>query len=387
MDYTYRDFSKIANMTIRTLRYYESLGLIEPLIKQQVKYLKEEELMKMQTIDLLQKAGYTLQEIKEILENKNVEEQLIMQQDLLNLQLINTKTMLALIEELKKTKDMDIKEMYQKFKRIQNTNHLQLQFESAEGLQKRVRFHHMHTHFKDNFHQWMFQHYHFPAQAKVLEIGCGDGTIWDCNREWIPSDSTIILSDVSLNMLKESKQKLSDIKQIKSYEEIDCFHIPYDDQSFDVVIANHVFMYFEDLTLALKEVHRVLKENGTLYCSTIAKDMMQERDLLLKEFDKRISFDQALLYQRFGYENGEKKLAQYFQDIQLFDRKELYEIKNLDMYFAFILSAKGLSLNLEPLYHKQEQFYAFMKTYYERHKKFDLTTHAGMFSARKKKVL
>lgn len=387
MDYTYREFSKIANMTIRTLRYYESLGLIQPLIKQQVKYLKEEELMKMQTIDLLQKAGYTLQEIKEILENKNVEEQLIMQQDLLNLQLINTKTMLSLIEELKKTKDMEMKEMYQKFKRIQNTNHLQLQFESVEGLQKRVQFHHMHTHFKDNFHQWMFQHYHFPAHAKVLEIGCGDGTIWDCNRERIPSDSTIILSDVSLNMLKESKQKLSDIKQIKSYEEIDCFHIPYEDQSFDVVIANHVFMYFEDLTLALKEVHRVLKKDGILYCSTIAKDMMKERDLMLKEFDKKISFDQTLLYQRFGYENGENKLAQYFQDIQLFDRKELYEIKDLDVYFEFILSAKGLSLNLEPLYHKQKQFYTFMKAYYDRHKKFDLTTHAGMFSARKKSFI
>lgn len=88
MDYTYREFSKIATITIRTLRYYESLGLIQHLIKQQVKYLKEGELMKMQTIDLLQKARYTLRKSK------------------------NTRTMLSLVEELKKTKDMEMKEMY-----------------------------------------------------------------------------------------------------------------------------------------------------------------------------------------------------------------------------------------------------------------------------------
>ena len=47
------------------------------------------------------------------------------------------------------------------------------------------------------------------------------------------------------------------------------------------------------------------------------------------------------------------KLEKYFQDIKLYDRKEVYEITDLDLYYQFILSGKGLSLNLEPLYKKK----------------------------------
>ena len=77
--------------------------------------------------------------------------------------------------------------------------------------------------------------------------------------------------------------------------------------------------------------------------------MMKERDVMLKDFDSKISFNQEILYQRFGYENGKTKLEKYFQDIKLYDRKEVYEITDLDLYYQFILSGKVLSLNIEPL--------------------------------------
>lgn len=346
IEYSYNQFCKLAHITMRTLRYYESIDLVQPIIKNNKRYLSEDYFLKLQSIDLLKKAGYTLQEIKQILENKNIEEQIIMQQDLLN---------------------------------------LQLQFDTIDGLQLRVLFHHQHTHFSDNFHQWMFNHYQFPKNAQVLDIGCGDGTIWLANQTSIPKDIKITLADISLKMLEECQTKLNFIKQIKNIEEADCFYLPYPDKSFDVIIANHLFMYFDDLPKALKEVERVLKDDGILYCSTIAKDMMKERDLMLKEFDKRISFNQDVLYQRFGYENGKEKLSRYFQDIQLDERIEVYQIKDLDLYYRFILSGKGLSPNLEVMYRKKEKLYDFMKSYLKKHKLFYLTTHAGIFIARKRK--
>lgn len=60
--------------------------------------------------------------------------------------------------------------------------------------------------------------------------------------------------------------------------------------------------------------------------------MMKERDVMLKDFDSKISFNQEILYQLFGYENGKTKLEKYFQDIKLYDRKEVYEITDLDLY-------------------------------------------------------
>lgn len=381
--YSFREFAKICHTTQRTLRYYESINLIFPVVENGQKYIEESYLIQLQTIQLLKKAGYTLEEIKHIIKDKNIEEQMIMQKDLLNIQLANTKTMLSLIDELKIENNMDVSEIYTKFLQIQNRTNLQLQFETPDGLKTRVLFHHKHTHFKENFHEWMFDHYEFHTGDQVLEIGCGDGALWQCNKHRIPQDIEIILSDISQKMIDESYLKLHEVTQIKSYDYADCFHLPYDDESFDVIIVNHVLMYFENLNQALKEIYRVLRKGGTLYCSTIAKDMMKERDEMLRQFDSKISFDQEILYHRFGYENGKEKLRQYFCDIELFDRKETYEITDMNLFYQFILSGKGLSPNLEPLYKKKILFYEYLKSYFNKHQIFYLTTHAGMFKARK----
>lgn len=381
--YSFREFAKICHTTQRTLRYYESINLIFPVIENGQKYIDESYFIQLQTIQLLKRAGYTLEEIKHIIKDKNIEEQIIIQKDLLNIQLTNTKTMLSLIDELQIENNMDISDIYTKFLQIQNRTNLQLQFETPDGLKTRVLFHHKHTHFEENFHEWMFNHYEFRIGDKVLEIGCGDGTLWQCNKNRIPKDIEITLSDISQKMIDESYLKLHDITQIKSYDYADCFHLPYDDESFDIIIINHVLMYFENLNQALKEIYRVLKKDGTLYCSTIARDMMKERDEMLRQFDCKISFDQEILYNRFGYENGKEKLSQYFCDIELFDRKEIYEIKDMDLFYQFILSGKGLSPNLESLYKKKLQFYEYLKSYFNKNKIFYLTTHAGMFKAKK----
>lgn len=381
--YSFREFSQMTHTTLRTLRYYESINLITPVIENGMKYIDESYFVHLQTIQLLKKAGYTLEEIKCIIKDKNIEEQIIIQKDLLNIQLTNIKTMLSLIEELQTENHMNIRDIYTKFLKIQNKQNLQLQFETPDGLQTRVLFHHRHTHFDQNFHEWMFEHYEFHNGDKVLEIGCGDGTLWQCNSERIPKDIEITLTDVSQNMIEESYMKLKHISQIKSYEYADCFHLPYNNESFDIIIINHVLMYFDNLEHALKEIYRVLKKDGTLYCSTIAKDMMKERDEMLKCFDSKISFDQDILYNRFGYENGKEKLSRYFCDIELFDRKEIYQITDIDLFYQFMLSGKGLSPNLESLYKKKAQFYEYLKKYFDKNNVFSLTIHAGMFKSRK----
>lgn len=381
--YSYREFANITHTTLRTLRYYESINLITPIIENGKKYIEEDYFIQLQTIQLLKRVGYTLEEIKYIIKDKNIEEQIIMQKYLLNIQLTNINIMLSLIDQLQNENNMNISEIYKKFLQIQNKQNLQLQFETPDGLKTRVLFHHKHTHFDKNFHEWMFDHYQFNKNDKVLEIGCGDGTLWQCNKDRIPKNIEIVLSDISQKMIDESYLKLHDILQIKSFDRADCFNLPYDDESFEIVIINHVLMYFENLEQALKEISRVLKKGGTLYCSTIAKDMMKERDEMLKKFDSKISFDQEILYNRFGYENGKEKLLKYFNNIELFDRKEIYEISDIDLFYQFILSGKGLSSNLEVLYRKKEQFYLYLKNYFDKNNVFYLTTHAGMFKAKK----
>ena len=128
--YSYREFANTTHTTLRTLRYYESISLITPVIENGKKYIEEDYLIQLQTIQLLKKAGYTLEEIKYIIKDKNIEEQIVMQKDLLNIQLTNTKIMLSLIDEIQNENNMNISKIYTKFLQIQNRQNLQLQFET-----------------------------------------------------------------------------------------------------------------------------------------------------------------------------------------------------------------------------------------------------------------
>ena len=97
--YSFREFADRSHTTIRTLRYYERIDIIHPVIENGQKYIDESYFIQLQTIVLLKKAGYTLEEIKHIIRDKNIEEQIVMQKDLLNIQLTNIKTMLSLIDD------------------------------------------------------------------------------------------------------------------------------------------------------------------------------------------------------------------------------------------------------------------------------------------------
>ena len=44
-----------------------------------------------------------------------------------------------------------------------------------------------------------------PKQCKILELGCGDANLWKKNKDRIPKDLDITLSDFSKGMLNDAK--------------------------------------------------------------------------------------------------------------------------------------------------------------------------------------
>lgn len=69
------EFSKVSNITVRTLRHYEKIGLLLPnKIDQQTgyRYYRADQLAKMNQIRLLQQVGLSLESIKEILQNQDL---------------------------------------------------------------------------------------------------------------------------------------------------------------------------------------------------------------------------------------------------------------------------------------------------------------------------
>ena len=66
MVYKIGDFSNLVNISVRTLRYYDEIGLLKPEIVDKFtsyRYYTEDNVVEAQFITLLKEVGFTLQEI------------------------------------------------------------------------------------------------------------------------------------------------------------------------------------------------------------------------------------------------------------------------------------------------------------------------------------
>jgi ubiquinone/menaquinone biosynthesis C-methylase UbiE len=100
----------------------------------------------------------------------------------------------------------------------------------------------------------------------VLEIGTGTGIIpfTICSKV-----SSIIATDISPEMIRISNQKLKDsnIRNI-DFQVQDSYNLTFPDRSFDVVIASNILHLLYEPDKPIKEVMRVLKDDGVFIAPT-----------------------------------------------------------------------------------------------------------------------
>lgn len=105
----------------------------------------------------------------------------------------------------------------------------------------------------------------------VLDMGCGSGTfITDVARE-LGKSGLVCGLDIEIKMLTQVINKLNkpENKDIKNVEVVqaNAYSLPFSDESFDIIYMVAVFQEIPDKERALKEILRVLKQNGKLSIS------------------------------------------------------------------------------------------------------------------------
>ena len=112
---------------------------------------------------------------------------------------------------------------------------------------------------------WLLRNLELPENPKILEIGCGIGSVIKSISQKLSKNAFFYGVDISSTMIEESKINLRLLTNV-NLETTDGISLPSaKDDSIDLVICSGVFIHITDLNVIssiISEAKRVLKPNG-----------------------------------------------------------------------------------------------------------------------------
>lgn len=244
-----------------------------------------------------------------------------------------------------------------------------------DTLTVRNNFHKKYSVNKYGWHNWVFDQYLFRENTRVLELGCGTGNTWIGNEKRIPPNVNIILTDISPLMSGKAIRNLEKNKNF-SFQLADIQKIPFADNEFDTVIANHMLYHVPNLSRALSEIKRVLKEDGLFYSTTTGKNSLGELNDIYKKFRDRaeFAFSENISY---TLDNGESILKEYFKKIEKRLYEDSLEVTEADDLMEYIVSYNDLPDDI------CSEIREIIKTRISENGSFRINKEQGMFVCNK----
>jgi SAM-dependent methyltransferase len=192
------------------------------------------------------------------------------------------------------------------------------QYRDDSNLSARIALHERFSTNPVDWYGWLFDHIALDRGATVLEVGCGNATLWLRNAHRVPA-CDLLLSDLSPGMLAGARDSLVSAGVSLAFAVLDVQALPLRPASVDLVIANHMLYHVPDVEGALREARRVLRGGGRLVAATNGRSHLREMDALLSrvtDIDERHADAE-----RFGLETGPPLLAPFFSQVEV-DRYE-----------------------------------------------------------------
>ena len=349
--YSSGEFARMAQITVRTVRYYDKQNILKPSLvtRTGARFYTEEDFARLQQIMLLKYLGFSLEDIRELTVNDSdysyLEHSLEQQQNLVRdrieqLQLVE-QAIGETVTEIRQQQNVDWNRMRELIHLTGMENSLKAQYRNSTNISARIRLHRLFSSNKQGWFPWIYEQCQITEGMKILELGCGNGRLWIENKAKLPADCEIILSDISEGMIRDVRREQSLQDDRFSFAAFDCHAIPYEDASFDLVIANHVLFYCKDVDRVCSEVGRVLKPGGRFVCGTYGVAHMQEVSRLVTQFDDRITLSGENLYEHFGKENGAQALAPYFAEVDWQQYEDALIVTQAEPLIEYVLSCHG----------------------------------------------
>lgn len=369
-------FARLANVSERTIRYYDKIGLLKPsfVMENGYRQYSDLDLLKLQKILSLKHLGFSIEEIfPMVMDNTNLKESFELQIDLIEDKISHLQSLKDALKRASQSSDLSWNMILSLVQLSNEETNIIEQYKNAKNLNDRISLHEKYSTNSQGWFNWLFEKIDFSKVNRLLELGCGNGKLWQENNIDL-RNREIFLSDISEGMVEEVRNKLgSDFNCIV----VDAEKIPFKDAYFDSIIANHVLFYLNDLNQGLKEISRVLKPNGVLYCSTYGSNHMKEITDIVQSFDSRVNLSNHSLYDVFGLENGESILKEYFISVQRMDYQDSLEITESKPLIDYIMSCHGNQNEI--LGPKLNEFKEYIEELLVNNGKIIVTKQAGLF--------
>ena len=151
-----------------------------------------------------------------------------------------------------------------------------------------------------SYHQWMIPLVDDAlekaclTEGKILDIGCGPGLLL---KEFASRSRNLMAYGIDISP-SAVKMAINNCKSLKGvyFSLANVYRLPFNDDTFDLVVCKDSLHHFNTLNLALLEMLRVVKENGLVYLQDIRRDLPQyllQRTIPTDTLFKKLQFYSA----------------------------------------------------------------------------------------------
>lgn len=382
--YTIGKFAKMAGVTEKTLRHYDKIGLVLPQKEAGNGYrlYSDENLIQLQKILFLKLLGFNLSDIAVIMSSsQDLRASFSLQRNLIRKRIDSLQILEDSLSRVIRHIDSDSwswNEVADLIQLINLENETSSNYKDSRELDIRIQLHDRFSTNPEKWFDWLAHQMRFHGHYRILEIGCGNGRLWESIDHSIIRNREVFLLDQSSGMIDVVRHKLG-----KDFNCIvgNCESLPFKSGFFDMVIANHVLFYLQDLEKGLSEIERVLKSEGEFYCTTYSEKHMREVTELCIGFDPNITLSSIDLFRRFGMEDGEEILHRYFSHVKGKVYNDQLIVNDGEALIEYILSCHGNQSEL--IIPRIQEFRDYINKQIEYHGYIAIQKQACLFICKK----
>lgn len=392
--YTTGELADMAGITYKSIRLYVEKGILTPdkITEAGYKLFSRQSVEKLQRILMFKYLDFSLEEIGQLLEEKNIQASLGKQLELIELKITHLNQIKKAVEDMQSLSDeKNWDKMLAIMKLTSRREEVIKQYIKSDNLEKRINIHEYST--SDvNWYDYLIDKCDIKEGMNILDIGCGNGMLWYRERNGLPENINIYLVDNSKAMIDAARQIHFGEKDFYNNKKIKFHYLICDAPSinelsemnskkFQRIMANHMLYHIEDSERRslLSVVNDMLTDDGKFVASTIGKNHMKEIFELAKEYDKNVKVPEWFS-RGFNLENGKEQLDEFFTDIKMFYHDNNLMVPDWQAIYDYLCSLPEIEKVMRK---NKEAGVKFLKDRVTESEPFFISKNTGVFVAKK----